>query len=152
MTLAIESTSCWAAATSAVFSSTCLFSSHQLTASAPMPIARPTRSSHWPTSRPSSLPRTAAAGLDLRTVRLPSESRLILIIALVPHPADRQAHGDRHHGRDRLQPRPVEVDFLVLDAAQRVHQLRRHMERLPQDLLEVRREGAAAGKQQLRTP
>src|SRR5437764_14423703 len=139
MTLAMESTSCWAAATSAVFSSTCLFKSHQLMASAPRPSTRPTRISHWPTSRPSSLLR-AAAGLDLRTVRLPSESRLILIIALVPHPADPQAHGDRHHGRDRLQPRAVEVALLVLDAAQRVHQLRRHLETLPQHLLEVRGE------------
>src|SRR5437016_5494283 len=99
----------------------------------------------------------------LRTAagRLPSESRLILIMARAPARApartpasvadlpDGEPHGDRHHRTDRIEPGAVERPFLPVHAAQRVHQLGRHLEALAQDLLEVRRQGAAAGEHQL---
>src|SRR5204862_5581458 len=74
--------------------------------------------------------------------------RLILIIASLPQLPNREAHGDRHHRRDRLEPLAIEVTVLEMDAAQRIHQLGGYAEPLAQDLLEVRSEGATAGKHQ----
>src|SRR5689334_12982610 len=140
------STSAWAIEISSCWSAIFCFRLHQNQPEASAPITRPTRIRYCPMSLPSS---SEAAGLALRTARLPSLKRLILIMGLLPHLADAEPDRHRHHRPDRLQPVGVEVALLVMDPLERVHQLGGHLEALAQHLEQVRGEGAAAGEHQL---
>src|SRR3954453_8028001 len=96
----------------------------------------PTRSASRNRPSESDRPAMPRRSFVLRetTGRLPSETRLILIMRLLPDLADGEADGHGEHRRHPTQPLGVEVGLANLHAPEGVHQLDGDAEPLAQDL------------------